>query len=194
MIENKNDVKIKRARNSNPESQCLDNLKKKDTFFKDTHTCIKKSYSNHIEGTTGEESRSKSPLRQRNKNRKKFEKKSCSIKNKKKDKERFSKLSKNERMKIPTGKRTSIGNNNLKLNLNNLEKIIKSLSKERKDSFGNLINKNKKKNFHIRFLDNIPSNKLIEIIPIESFKEFNVVEEMPNREFIQNCSNCCKIF
>ena len=88
----------------------------------------------------------------------------------------------------------SLANNNTKLNLNNIEKIIKSRSKERKDTYGNIINKDNKKNFHIRFLDNLPSNKLIEIIPIESFKEFNIVEDIPNREIILNCSNCCKIF
>ena len=105
---------------------------------------------------------------------------------------------KNEKLKIPTGKRMSTANK--KININNIEKIINSLSKnknlcERLEKFGNKINKENKKNVHITFLDNIPyrNNKLIEIIPIESFKKLNMREKITKEDFISHCSNCCQI-
>ena len=92
----------------------------------------------------------------------------------------------------------SISNGTLKFNLNNIEKIIKSLPKqnssvERRDTYGNIINKENKKHFHIRFQDNIPSNKLIEIIPIESFKQYNVVENLPDEKILPPFHKCCLI-
>ena len=94
----------------------------------------------------------------------------------------------------------SIANNSLKFNLNNIEKMIKELPKqkskslERVDSFGNRINKENKKKVHIMFLDKKPTKKLIEIIPIESFKQFNLMEKNPDDENIQKNFKCCQIF
>ena len=134
------------------------------------------------------------------KSKKRTERKSESYKNKKKDKKKSVKMLKNERLKIPTGKRMSNNQDRVKLNLNNIDAIIKSSLPEkntnntRLDSYGNKINKENKKNVHIRFLDNIPSNKLIEIIPIESFKQLNIIEKIPKKELISLCSKCCQIF
>ena len=92
----------------------------------------------------------------------------------------------------------SIFNNCLNSNLK-IENIANTLPKksssfDRLDSYGNKINKANKKNVHIRFKDAFPSKQLIEIIPIESFKQFNIIETMPNEEFISFCGKCCKIF
>lgn len=205
MIKNENNIKIiKRSQNSIPESNISD-IKKNASFSKENHITlnnnnsnIKKSCSNHLlEGTTGDDSKSKSSLCHKSKKlKKKLTKKSKSMKNKKRDKEKIAKLLKNERLKIPTGKRMSIANNKIKINLNNIEKIIKSLPKNniRLDTYGNQINKENKKNVHIRFLDNIPSNELIEIIPIQSFKQLNIIEKIPDEQLISICSKCCQIF
>ena len=92
----------------------------------------------------------------------------------------------------------SIANNCLKSNLK-IENIINALPKksssfDRLDTYGNKINKANKKNVHIRFRDTFPSKELIEIIPIESFKQFNIIETIPDEEFITFCGKCCKIF
>ncbi len=199
MLETKNNIKtIKTPQNSNPRIQILENIKNSNSFTKYALITMKKLNSNHIDGTTGEDS--KSSLNPKNKSKKRIHKKSESYKAKKKDKQKISKLLKNERLKIPSGKRMSIANNNIKLNLNNIEKMIKNLNKkktksfERKDNYGNVINKENKKNVHIKFLDNIPKQKLINIVPIESFKEYNMIEKIPEEEFITLCSKCCQIF
>ena len=120
--------------------------------------------------------------------------------NKKKGKEKINKLLKNkERLKIPFRKRMSIGNDNTKLSLKNIENIdniIKSLPnqeiKVRLDTYGNEINKKNKKKVHITFLDTIPTKKLIEIIPIQSYKKYNIIEKIPEQDLYYN--KCCIIF
>ena len=80
--------------------------------------------------------------------------KSASYKNKKREREKIIKLLRNNlKIKIPTGKRKSNVQTDSKLNINNIEKIIKMNKKERKDSFGNKIMKENKKNVHISFKD-----------------------------------------
>ena len=198
MIDNENDIKIiKRSQNSYPESQHLDFIKNTNS---EINYSLKKSNSNQILVTIGEEVRSKSSSGHKNKNKKKMAKKSESFKNKKREKEKLSKFLKKERLKIPTGKRMSQANDVLKFNINNIEKILKSNEKkntpfERKDSYGNKIYKENKKNFHIRFVDKLPTNrkKLTEIIPIESFKEYNMMEKIPN-EGTFSANKCCYIY
>ena len=189
MIKNENNINIIK-RSQGRESPFLENIKKNNSFTKESQLFIKKINSNHnLDGTTGEESKisfgQKLKINQKRK------------KNKSK-RDKISKLLKNERLKIPKGKRMSIANNCLKSNLN-FEKIINALPKksssfDRLDTYGNKINKENKKNVHIRFLDTFPSKKLIEIIPIESFKEFNIIETLPDEELISFCSKCCKIY
>ena len=198
MIDNENDLKlIKRSQNSFPETQNLDFIKNNNS---DINNSLKKSNSNHLIVSYGEEVRSKSSSGQKNKYKKKMSRKSESFKSKKKEKDKLTKFLKKERLKIPTGKRMSQANDVLKFNLNNIDKILKSIEKknaplERKDSYGNKINKENKKNVHIRFVDKLPTNrkKLIEIIPIESFKEYNLMEKIPN-EGAFSFNKCCIIF
>ena len=49
--------------------------------------------------------------------------------------------------------------------------------KNRIDAFGNLISKGKEKKQKISFADSLPlnNNKLVEIIPVESYKKFNIL-------------------
>lgn len=202
MSEEKNNNGIrKNSGSSTPISRNIENIKKNNLFLKEVNLNLKKAHSNQVlEGGCGEESRSRSTFGQKNKIKKSIPKKSDSYKSRKKEKEKISKILKNERLKIPKGKRMSIANNSIKLNLNNIEKIIKTLPKqksktfERMDSFGNIINKENKKNVHIMFLDKKPSHRLIEIVPIESFKQFNVMEKNPDDTNISLTSKCCQIF
>ena len=212
--ENEQDIKkkkIKSPRNNTPDSNIL-GTKKNASFSKENYITLndnkfsgikKLSCKLMFDGTTGDDSKSKSSMGHKNKNKrskKRTERKSESYKNKKKDKKKSVKMLKNERLKIPTGKRMSNNHDRIKLNLNNIDAIIKSSLPEknknntRLDSYGNKINKENKKNVHIRFLDNIPSNKLIEIIPIESFKQLNIIEKIPKKKLISLCSECCQIF
>ena len=129
------------------------------------------------------------------KNKNQIKKRKKKKKTKKRKREKLSKLLKNEMSKIPIGKRRmSIANNCLKSNLN-IENIINSLPKksssfDRLDSYGNKINKANKKKVHIKFKDAFPSKKFIEIIPIESFKQFNIIETIPDEEFISFGGKC----
>ena len=198
--ENENNVKIiKNTLNSNPE-QVAAEIKKNTSISKEAQlllenkeTNIKTISSNHIiEGTTGDDTKSKNSSGKKNNSKKKLEKKNEFIKFKKKGK--ISKFLKKERLKIPTGKRMSIANDSSKLNLNNIDKILqKQKSKTRFDKSGNKINKENKKKVHITFLDTIPSCDLIEIIPIQSFKKFNLIEEKQDEQIISFCSKCCEI-
>ena len=201
---------IKSPRNSVPDAHFFD-TSKNASFSKENDITLNNNKLSNIkklscklmfDGTTGDDSKSKSSMghkkNKNKKNKKRVEKKKESFKNKKKDK-KIVKMLKNEKLKIPTGKRMSNNDDRIKLSLNNIDKMIKSLPKKNKkktrlDTYGNKINKENKKNVHIRFLDNIPSNKLIEIIPIESFKKLNIIEKIPKNELISLCSECCQIF
>ena len=201
--ENENDIKIiKNTLSSNPEP-IVEEIKKDTSISKQDHlalenkeTNMKTISSNHIvEGTTGDDTKSKNSSSKKNNSKKKLDKKYDQNKTKKKNK--ISKFLKKERLKIPTGKRMSINNNASKFNLNNIDKILlipKQKSKTRVDKNGNKITKENKKNVHITFLDTLPSCKLIEIIPIQSYKKFNFIENMPDEQIISFCSKCCQIF
>jgi hypothetical protein len=201
--ENENDMKnIKNTLTSNPEP-IVEEIKKSTLISKqdqlvleNKETNMKTISSNHIvEGTTGDDTKSKNSSSKKNNSKKKSDKKCEPIKYKKKSK--ISKFLKKERLKIPTGKRMSIANNTTKFNLNNIDKILlipKQKSKTRIDKNGNKISKENKKNVHITFLDTLPSCKLIEIIPIQSYKKYNFIENMPDEQVISFCSKCCQIF
>ena len=201
--ENENDVKnIKNTLSSNPEP-IVEEIKKNTSISKQDQlaleskeTNMKTISSNHIvEGTTGDDTKSKNSSSKKNNSKKRLDKKGDPNKTKKKNK--ISKFLKKERLKIPTGKRMSITNNTSKFNLNNIDKILlipKQKSKTRVDKNGNKISKENKKNVHITFLDTLPSCKLIEIIPIQSYKKYNFIENMPDEQIISFCSKCCQIF
>jgi hypothetical protein len=122
--------------------------------------------------------------------------------NKKKRKSRdiFRLMKNKEKIKIPTGKRFSNVNSSSKLNLNNInifetEKPPTKETKARKDKNGIEINKFNKKKVHITFLDNIsPNNKITETIIIQSYKNYNLFDNIPNEENINKCGVCCNIF
>ena len=98
MLENKDEIKIVKSlqNSSNPEAK----IKNNNSFTKDIKI-TKYSYSNHIvDGTNGEDSRSKNSILYKRKSKKKMQKKNDSFKNKKKNKEKISKLLKNDRLKF----------------------------------------------------------------------------------------------
>jgi len=206
-------VTIKKSPNSISEQFLLD-IKKSSSFLKETNITSENKDSNIQknnssipikDGENGEEIKSKSSFFKKNKKSKKNEKKNDKKNdffkiNKKKGKEKIPKLLKNkERLKIPFRKRMSIGNDNTKLslkNLDNIDKIIKSLPnqpvKVRLDINGNEINKKNRKKVHITFLDTIPTKKLIEVIPIQSYKQYNIIEKIQEPDLYYN--KCCIIF
>ena len=213
MIKNENEVKkitIKKMPNSISESPFFLDIKKSSSFLKETNITSenkdsniqKNNSSNQIkDGEAGEENKSKSSFCKKNKKNKKNNKKSDLLKvNKKKGKEKNTKFLKNkERLKIPFRKRMSIGNGNAKLslkNIDNIDNILKSLPnqqiKVRLDTYGNEINKKNKKKVHITFLDTIPTKKLIEIVPIQSYKQYNIIEKIPEQDLYYK--KCCIIF
>ena len=71
--------------------------------------------------------------------------------------------------------------------------------RERRDAFGNLINRRNKKKVKVSFADELEEVKpLVSVIDIESYKKFNYIFGMPNEDFINknvraNCQ-CCLIF
>ena len=122
-------------------------------------------------------------------------------KKKRKSRDLFKFMKNKERIKIPTGKRLSNVNSSSKLNLNNInnsygsEKPQTKETKARKDKNGIEINKINKKKVHITFLDNIaPNNKITETIIIQSYKKFNLCDNIPKEENKNKCGVCCNIF
>ena len=83
-------------------------------------------------------------------------------------------LRNNEKIKIPTGKRKSNVEKNDKLNINNIENYMKKHTKERKDFF--------------------KGKKLCDLINIESFKSFNIIERNNPKTIKPFCTRCCSIF
>ncbi len=83
---------------------------------------------------------------------------------------------------------------NDKLNINNIENYMKKHTKERKDFFGNKITKENKKNVHISFKDFFKGKKLCDLINIESFKSFNIIEQNNPKTIKPFCTRCCSIF
>jgi hypothetical protein len=68
--------------------------------------------------------------------------------------------------------------------------------KERLDFYGNVIKKKNKKKVKVSFIDNVTSHPLVEVVNIESFKNYNFIEGLPS----ENCKAtnsecvCCLIF
>ena len=206
---NKNEVKqLKSSLSSYTGSNFLNEINTKNIssqkesqiqFTKNKSPKNKSNSSNHIIVQMEEEKKSR-----HSKNSKKGKEKNDAYKNKKKSREKIAKLLKNnERIKIPTGKKRrsfAVDGNTLKLNLNNFNNILKSLTPPKKsnirtDKNGVEINKTNKKLVHITFLDDIPpNNKITETVVIQSFKKFNIVEDSPGPQNISNCSKCCMIF
>jgi hypothetical protein len=86
---------------------------------------------------------------------------------------------------IDTSKKILNFNNNFLQNKNNTIN-----NNERCDKFGNLIKKNGKQK--ISFLDKIEKRRICEIIEIESYKEYNKMNDIKFNNNGKN--NCCILF
>ena len=76
------------------------------------------------------------------------------------------------------------------------EKKTSPEKKERLDIFGNVISKKNKKNVRISFIDKVTSQPLVNIVEIESFKNYNYVYGLPKEEKIDKSAKCqcCTVF
>lgn len=63
--------------------------------------------------------------------------------------------------------------------------------KKRKYRKGNEINRHQKNQFHVTFLDKISKKRLADIVDIESYKEYNITEDLPSNSSKKNA--CCII-
>lgn len=70
------------------------------------------------------------------------------------------------------------------------EKEISPIKKERRDIFGNLINKKNKKNVKVSFVDLTTSQPLVDVVDIESFKKYNYIIGMPKEKKIEKYEKC----
>ena len=70
------------------------------------------------------------------------------------------------------------------------EKVISPIKKERRDIFGNLINKKNKKNVKVSFVDFTTSQPLVDVVDIESFKKYNYIIGMPKEKIIEKHDKC----
>ena len=193
--------------NSNEETQINDDIiknnipnKKKSKISLNNIPKNKSSSTNYLYDSFADYSKSKSSCAEAIK--KKKEKNEL---NKKKNKNKGKiKLLKKEKLKIPIGKRMSITQNtNLNLNINNNStnklNIVKSFTPRkdeniRTDKNGIEINKYNKKKVHITFIDEISPNQITEIVNIQSFKKFNIVEKTQSNQMISDYNKCCSIF
>lgn len=68
--------------------------------------------------------------------------------------------------------------------------------KERLDFYGNVIKRRNKKKVKVSFIDVVTSQPLAEVINIESFKNYNVIEGMPRDDGTVKSAECvcCLIF
>lgn len=71
-----------------------------------------------------------------------------------------------------------------------------SPKKERTDIYGNVISKKNKKKVKVSFIDKVTTQSLVNVIEIESFKNYNYIYGMPKEEKIDKSTNCkcCFIF
>ena len=76
------------------------------------------------------------------------------------------------------------------------EKEIITEKKERTDIYGNIISKNNKKNVKVSFIDKVTNQPLVDVTPIESFKNYNYIYGQPKEEKTEKKANCkcCAIF
>ena len=77
-----------------------------------------------------------------------------------------------------------------------VETHVKDDKKERLDFYGNVIKKKNKKKVKVSFIDVVTSQPLVNIIDIESFKNYNYIEGMPSEDNVGKGAECvcCLIF
>ena len=75
-------------------------------------------------------------------------------------------------------------------------KETENKKKERLDFYGNVIKKKNKKKVKVSFIDSVTSQPLVDVINIESFKNFNFIEGMPSEDGTVKKAECvcCLIF
>ena len=75
-------------------------------------------------------------------------------------------------------------------------KEVKIDKKERLDFFGNVIKRRNKKKVKVSFIDVVTSQPLVEVVNIESFKNYNYIEGMPREDGTIPSAECvcCLIF
>lgn len=184
----------------------LEKIKKNASYPKESYNLKMKSISSNQIYTLDEgkdDKISKPSLNNTNykKTKKKGKEKNNHPRHKKKDK-MINLLKLNEQLKIPTGKRRSLANNNTKFILNEVNNIYKSLTPPKKtnirtDKNGIEINKSNKKKVHITFLDDIsPNNKITDTVNIQSYKQFNVIKNFSSLDNNNKnkCGQCCLIY
>ena len=72
-----------------------------------------------------------------------------------------------------------------------------SPKKQRRDIYGNVINKKNKRKIKISFIDKVANQPLADIIDIECFRKYNYLEGIPKEEKLKNINTncqCCSIF
>lgn len=80
-----------------------------------------------------------------------------------------------------------------------IEEVENETGRERRDVYGNLINRKNKRKVRVTFIDDIDDEKpLVSVIKVESYKKYNFILGMPNENVINkniktNCQ-CCTIF
>jgi len=70
------------------------------------------------------------------------------------------------------------------------EKEIITDKKERTDIYGNIISKKNKKNVKVSFIDKVTTQPLVNVIPIESFRNYNYIDGMPKEDKTEKKANC----
>ena len=197
----RNGIKIfksSKSINSFSKKSCTDNFNNQIINFTNKYAS---SSSNNIADTVGDISKCLTSGSNFKTPKKSKKIKKDNFKKKRKSRDIFKLMKNKERIKIPTGKRLSNVNSSSKLNLNNINNIYESEkpqtkeTKARRDKNGIEINKINKKKVHITFLDNIsPNNKITETIIIQSYKKFNLCDNIPKEDNKNKCVVCCNIF
>jgi hypothetical protein len=108
---------------------------------------------------------------------------SLRVKNYKSPKKRFSIIK-----LIEKGKKKKKENNLFLIKKKEKESI--NDKKERTDIYGNVICKKNKKNVKVSFVDKVTSQSLVNIVNIESFKNYNYIYGIPKEEQLEKTSNC----
>jgi hypothetical protein len=68
------------------------------------------------------------------------------------------------------------------------EKEILIVKKERTDIYGNIISKKNKKNIKVSFIDKVTTQPLVNIVQIESFKNYYYIDE--TKEKVEKTADC----
>lgn len=101
-------------------------------------------------------------------------------------------LKQSEKTKTPSNNKRDFS---LSINQNPIV-IVPPSKNERVDRNGIVINKSNKKKVHISFLDKVDKKNLIKCIQVESFKKYNLIEDINiiKQNDSESKNQCCLIF